>query len=343
MKLIKRFGALLGLGIAALAPLSGAQAETQVLRFSNWQPPAHFITTNMLIPWAKEVEEATEGRVKIELINPLGKPQAHLDLVRNGISDIGMSVYSYTASRFPLIEFAELPFTTEDSGVNSVAFWNTYEKFMQGADEHRGIKVLGAWTSPASVILTTKEHVTSLKDLKGIKLRSPSPLFDTVSKDLGAIPITAPASEAYEMLSRGVIEGMYFQYDQIQNFKLDRLIKTVIAAPGGFGKSAQYLFMNEKKWKALSKADQTAIERVSGRHIAKAFGEKWNQSEQNAIKEFTAQGLKTYHVQGEELEQLKKDLAPIEKNWIKAAQKKNVDGSAALEYYYAQIKALSNQ
>lgn len=344
MKLIKRLGATLGLGLAAaITPISSAQAADTVLRFSNWQTPSHFITTDMLIPWAQEVEKATEGRVKIEFTNPLGKPQAHLDLVRNGITDLGMSVHSYTASRFPLVEFAELPFTTEDSGINSIAYWNTYEKFMLDANEHRGVKLLGAWTSPASVILMTTDNIQSLNDLKGLKLRSPSPQFDTISKQLGAIPITAPASEAYEMLSRGVIEGMYFQYDQIHNFKLERLIKSVIAAPGGFGKTSQYLFMNERKWNNLNEEDQKAILSVSEQHIAKSFGEKWNQSEQAAIKNLTDAGLKTYHVEGAELDKLKADLAFIESDWIKAADKKKIDGQAALDFYRAQIEALSKE
>lgn len=341
MKLIKRLSLGLSLSVAVLAPLGSAQAETQVLRFSNWQSPTHFITTDMLKPWAEEVKEATDGRVEIEFTNPLGKPQAHLDLVRNGISDLGMSVHSYTASRFPLVEFAELPFTTEDSGVNSAAYWDTYQKFMLDADEHRGVKLLGAWTSPASVILTSKENITSLKDLDGMKLRSPSPLFDSVSKELGATPISAPAPEAYEMLSRGVIDGMYFQYDQIENFKLERLIKSVISAPGGFGKTSQYLFMNEKKWDALSDEDKAAILSVSEKHIAQSFGEKWNQSEQDAIKKFTANGLPTYYIEGEELKDLKDKLAFIETDWLETASRKKVDGKTVLDFYRAQIEELS--
>ena len=340
MKLVKKLSACIGFGLCVGLMGTSQAADPQVLRFSNWQPPAHFITTDMLYPWAEEVNQATEGRVKIEFTNPLGKPQAHLDLVRNGITDLGMSVHSYTASRFPLIEFAELPFTTEDSGVNSQAYWDTYQKYMADANEHRGVKLLGAWTSPASVILLTKENINSLDDLKGTKLRSPSPLFDAVSKQLGATPINAPAPEAYEMLSRGVIDGMYFQYDQIENFKLDRLIKSVVAAPGGLGKTSQYLFMNENKWNALSPEDQQAVLSVSEKHMAKTFGEKWNQSEQDAIKKHTDNGLVTYHIQGAELDKLHQDLAFLEQDWLKKAQDKGIDGQAALDYYRSQIQTL---
>lgn len=343
MKLIKRLGACLGLGLAAaITPLS-AQAEDTVLRFSNWLPPAHYIVKEMLEPWAAKVNEVTEGRVKVEFINPLGKPQAHLDLVRNGVADMGMSVHSYTATRFPLIEFAELPFTIEDGGINSVAYWRTYEKFMMEADEHRGVKLMGVWTSPATVIFTNKDEIKNVDDLKGLKLRSPSPLFDSIGKAMGIVTVNAPASESYEMLSRGVIDGLYFQYDQIENFKLDKLIKSAVAVPGGFGKSSQYMFMNERKWKSISEADRAAIEQVSGEYVARDFGTKWQQAEINATKNLTDAGLKTYHVEGAELDKLKADLAFIESDWIKAADKKKIDGQAALDFYRAQIEALSKE
>jgi TRAP-type C4-dicarboxylate transport system substrate-binding protein len=322
---------------------STVQAETQVLRFSNWLPPAHYIVTEMLEPWAEKVSEVTEGRVKIEFINPLGKPQAHLDLVRNGIADMGMSVHSYTASRFPMIEFAEMPFTTDNGEINSVAYWNTYSQFMLGANEHRGVKLMGLWTSPATVIFTTKPEVNNVSDLSGLKLRSPSPLFDAIGKAMGVVTLNAPASESYEMLSRGVIDGLFFQYDQIENFKLDKLIKSAVAVPGGLGKSSQFMFMNERKWQSLSEADRAAIEQISGEYIARDFGGKWQASEDAAIKTLTDAGLKTYTVEGEQLAQLRSELSFIETDWIAAAEKKGIDGKAVLEFYRAQIETLSNQ
>lgn len=340
MQLFKRMAGLVLLASAPLIASGPVQAETQLIRFSNPLPPAHFIVKEMFVPWAEQVEEVTDGRVKIEFINPLGKPQAHHDLVRNGVADMGFSVHGYTASRFPLIEFAELPFTTDDGGINSVAYWRTYDKFMKEAGEHRGVKLLGLWTSPPSVIFTDKEEITGLDDLQGLKLRSPSPLFDSISDTLNIVTVNAPAPESYEMLSRGVIDGMYFQNDQIENFKLDQFIKSSLSAPGGLGKSSQYLFMNERVWNSIGEDDRAAIEAISGEAVARTFGGKWQASENKAIEQLKEAGLNNYVVEGEELETLKNRLAYIEENWIEAADKKGVDGKAALEYYRAQIQEL---
>lgn len=344
MRTFKPLMAAIGMaGLMCASTVVAADKAQTTLRFSNWLPPAHEIVTQMLQPWAKEVERVTEGRVRVQFINALGKPQAHLDLVRNGVADLGMSVHTYTARRFPLTGFAELPFTTDDGGVNSVAYWRTYQKYMMSANEHRGVKLLGLWTSPATSIFTVKAPVERIGDLKGAKLRSPSPLFDSIGRALSVVTVNAPASESYEMLSRGVIDGLYFQYDQILGWKLDKLIRMAVKVPGGFGKSSQYLIMNERKWRSLSAEDQRAIDQVSGETIARRFGEQWQANEQAAIERLSERGLKTLSIEGEALEDVKQKLAFVEKDWLEDARKQGIDGKAALDYFREQIRQLSGQ
>ncbi len=113
--------------ITALGSLAlAAQAQT-VWRFSNWLPPTHHVVTEMIQPWAADVEKATEGRVKIQVLPALGAPPAHFDLVKNGVADIAFSVHAYTPNRFKFTEMGERPFTTAHAVVNSLAYWRTYQ------------------------------------------------------------------------------------------------------------------------------------------------------------------------------------------------------------------------
>ncbi len=101
------------------------------------------------------------------------------------------------------------------------------------------------------------------------------------------------------------------------------------------------MFMNERKWKSLSEQDRAAIEKISGEWIANDFGTKWQVAEQQAIEKHTAADLKTLRIEGEAATQLQERLAFVEENWIKVADKKGVDGKAALAYFREQIKELS--
>ncbi len=51
--------------VSAAAP-HDAHAQT-VLRFSNWIPPTHPISREVIGAWAKQVEEATQGSVKVQV------------------------------------------------------------------------------------------------------------------------------------------------------------------------------------------------------------------------------------------------------------------------------------
>lgn len=331
-------------GLLAAATVLGtggaAMAETVTLRFSRWLPPKHEIMTEMIEPWAKQVAEVTEGRVKVQFINALGKPQAHYDLVATGAADLAMSVHSYNPSRFVLTQMGELPLYSEKGEDTSVALWRTYAKFFQSANEHEGVKLLGMWATPASYIFTTKDQLAGMDALKGLKLRSPSPMFDETAKLIGAVPVNAPASEGYEMLSRGIIDGMFFQHDQIAAFKLDKLMKSAVVNSGGFGHTTQYMIMNQAKWEKIAEADRVAIDKVSGEVIARNFSRIWDESEARAIAAMTAAGLKTHRPAGKEDETLRAQLASIKEGWIKEARQRNVDVDGALAFYAEQLNAL---
>ena len=188
--MIKQVSKWVGVAAVALAASTSVQAQNVTLRFSNWLPPTHPMVTEMLNPWAKDVEQATEGRVKIQVLPPLGTPASHYDLVRNGVADMTIGVHSYTPERFKLTEMVELPMTAENAQVNSLAYWRTYQKYFMGKNEHAGTKLLGAWV-PGSYQLWTAAKVDSLDKLDGTKIRIPGVLVERIAKLLGLVSISS--------------------------------------------------------------------------------------------------------------------------------------------------------
>lgn len=125
--------------LLALAFAAGANAQEVTLRLSNWLPPSHPVVKDIMVPWAEQVKEATEGRVAVQILDaPLGPPPAHFDLVASGAADLGFSAHSYTPGRFALTEIAELPFLTPSSEANSVALWNVWSQMLADKGEHGG-------------------------------------------------------------------------------------------------------------------------------------------------------------------------------------------------------------
>jgi TRAP-type transport system periplasmic protein len=121
MKAIRLFAALAA--ASALVPgASNASAQT-VLTMSSWVPPTHSLTRDVLRVSAKQVEQATNGRVKFEMLpkHPSAAPGT-FDAVRDDLVDVSFVTASYTPARHPLPLMAELPGGGTTAEVNSVAF-----------------------------------------------------------------------------------------------------------------------------------------------------------------------------------------------------------------------------
>jgi len=87
---------LLGLGPVA------ASAQT-TLTMSSWVGPTHLLTRDVLQVWAANVEKATNGRVKFQMLakHPSAAPGT-FDAVRDGLVDVSYVTASYTPARHPL-------------------------------------------------------------------------------------------------------------------------------------------------------------------------------------------------------------------------------------------------
>jgi TRAP-type C4-dicarboxylate transport system substrate-binding protein len=251
--------ALTAAGIAFAAP---AQAQS-TLTFSSWVPPTHHLTI-WQANWAAEVEKATGGRVKFSsLPKAPAAPPGTFDAVRDGLVDLSYVTASYTPARHILPLMAELPGAGETAEINSVAFSRIHWKYFQKVGEYKGVKLLGVWTHGPGQMFT-KKHIKSLDEFKNQKIRTGGGIAEQVANALGASAFVKPAPESYELLSSGVADGVFFPFESIVSFKLDKLIGQATVFPGGLYSSAFGFFMNEDKWAKIPQQDQAIIDKFSG-------------------------------------------------------------------------------
>jgi TRAP-type C4-dicarboxylate transport system substrate-binding protein len=321
-----------------LAAASQASAAT-VWRFSRWVPPTHPLNKEVFEVWAKKVAEATHGDVKIQFVSALGNPPSHFDLVKNGVADVGMSVNSYTANRFVLSQGLELPFLAPNAMSACIAYWKTYEKYFKKANEYKGVHLLGIWLHGPGQIFTREKKINTLKDLDHLKMRVPGGVVNEIAKRLDTVPVFAPASQAYNVLSKGVADGIFFPTESIYNFKLGPVIKQGLEIPGGLYRLAMYIVVNQAKWDALPEKDRKAIDSVSGMVIAKLAGAMWDKADADGKKGLLKLGTQFHVASPAMMKSLHSKLDSMTAEWFAKAKKKGVDGKAALNYFEAQVKA----
>lgn len=314
-------------------------ADGKQLTLSSWLPPTHPVVTEMIQPWAESIEKATDGRVKIKVLaKALGHPKVHYDIARDGLADISYSVHGYTPGRFNLTKIAELPFTGDSAEAISVAYWKIYDKYLTKANEHKGTQLLGLFTHGPGHIHNSKKDVKSLDDLKGMKVRIGGGVVNDVAKALGTVPLLKPASASYEILSRGVADGIFLPMESILAFKIQDIVKHTTKIPGGLYNTSFFLVMNPDSFKRLSEADQKAVMAASGETFAKLSGKVWDAYDAKATDALTANGNAVIEADEALLTDIKAKTSDLESAWIKSADEKGIDGNQVLEEFRQLIK-----
>ncbi|MFV0492381.1 MAG: TRAP transporter substrate-binding protein [Pseudorhodobacter sp.] len=326
-------GAILGAGMTA----GTAFAEVQ-LALSSWLPPRHPIVVNAIKPWAKQVEEVTEGRVRIRVLaKPLGAPPAHYDMAAEGIADITYGLHSFTTDdRFQRSRIGQFSFIGDDAVSSSRAFWNVYTGQLDAVTEHESVKLLGLFVHGPGLFYNNKKKIATKDDIAGLKIRVPGGYVAEMTKDLGAETLFMSSPEVYEKLSRGVIDGVTFTYEALTAFKLVDDLKYAMTVPGGLYNTTWFLVMNDDKWAGISSEDQAAIEAVSGEAFAELVGQAWNDADKAALEKINAAGIEISQAPDGLLEEIRKTAAGYEKAWSETIAKDGFDGAAALRELRSQ-------
>ena len=330
--------AVLASGVIAAAPPAAAQTT---LTMSSWVSPQHHLTGVVLQGWATEVEKATNGRVKFQMLpkHP-SAPPGTFDAVREGLVDLSYVTASYTPARHIMPLMPELPGAGETSLINSVAYSRIYWKHFHKVGEYKGVKLLGVFTHGPGQMFT-KRTVKTINDVQGLKIRTGGGIAEAVAKALGTSAFVKPAPESYELLKSGVADGVFFPMESIISFKLDTVLEQATLFPGGMYSSAFGFFMNEDKWNKLPKEDQAAIEKLSGEYLARLAGRSWDEADRKGLEVLKKSGVKIVNADAALAAEVKKRSAPIIDDWIQKASAKGVDAAKILAEFRAELKKVA--
>jgi TRAP-type transport system periplasmic protein len=310
------------------------QGEEIKLRYSLIWPPMHPLT-KLAEEWAKDVEKATQGRVKISMFpgNTLTPPMQAYDNTVKGVVDIAASLLAYAPGRLPLSEVLQLPLGYK-SGYQASKLANAYYKKFK-PKEFDDVKVMFLHGAAPGFIMT-KKPVKSTDDVKGLRIKANAENTDIV-KNLGGAPVTMPVSETYDALSRGVIDGCLFPIEALQGFKIGEVVKTVLENYGMSYMTSMYVVMNKAKWNQLSPADQAAIEKINDEYNER-IAKRWVELD-NKAKEFaTSKGVSFLTIPQKEQAETAGKMKPILESYVKMAKSKGLPGEEALKFCQDYLK-----
>ena len=312
-------------------------AEPVTLKFATTIPPSNPIVTEVFEPWAKKVNEASNGELNIQVISgpTLANPGNVWERTVSGVADIGWGIQGAVGLPFPKTTVTSVPFVVDDLTAGSAGLWHLYEKGLI-ADEYRDVKVLALVTTPGSLV-ASKKQVVSLEDMKGLKVRAANKMVADIIGALGGAPISVSAPETYQALQRGVVTASVAGWVLVNNFKFYEVVNYYLEGVP-LGEPSGFVIMNRQAYDKLSPKGKETLDRFSGEPFSRDYG-AWFKMDAGRGRQRVA-SLPNQHIMtltAQEKERWKKALEPVVKDWVA----KTPDGARILETYRAEMKKVS--
>jgi TRAP-type C4-dicarboxylate transport system substrate-binding protein len=326
---------------ATLALAAGGVSAQTVLTLSSWVPPTHTLTETQK-EWCLMLEQKVPGKVKCNVLpRAVSAPPATFDSVRNGLADISFTVHGYTPGRFVTTQMAEIPFLGQSAEATSVAFQRIYQKYPAFAEEHKGVKVLAVFTHGPGIVFNTKRPIVKVEDLAGLKFRVGGGMVNEISKVLGMNVTLKPATESYELLSTGVMDGTLFPAESVEGFKIDKVIKYATTFPGGLYNTSFVFMMNQAKYDSLPPDVKKAVDEMSGEFAARMMGKGWDKVDRRGMAFMQAAGVQFTKADAAFVKAVGDRTTPLIDTWAKAAEAKGLkDPKKVLSEFRAEIAKL---
>jgi TRAP-type C4-dicarboxylate transport system substrate-binding protein len=328
-----------------LLPVSEAAQQKPIeLKMGLMGPPNAYSAKHGFDPWAKMVEEATHGKVKVNAYHAqsLFKVRDTLSAITSGLADITFVPVGYFAGRFDLIQVVSLPFLMPDMTAERASnlVQELYETTPAIQKEFYDMKVLYFNAPDSYIIATKKKPVRNMNDLKGLKLRSAGKWPSKMMKVFQVNPVMLPMPEIYEAASKGIIDGALTSFTIINEMNLHEVLNYWMDAP--MWRAAGAMVMNLERWDSLPPDVRKDFESVIGFNgcgfipsraydpakgevisAAKKGGQKWERIELD---------------QGEYTKWKETIGRPMWQEWVKDMEKKGLPGQEVLDKALSLIK-----
>ena len=331
MNFMNRRGTLLALGLAASGLFGGTAMAQEVvtLRLHQFLPGQATIPAKAIAPWAKKVEAESGGKIKIQMYNAMqlgGTPPQLFDQARDGVVDLTWTVLGYTPGRFPKTEVFELPFITTTGEASSRAIQEYVETY--AADEFKSVKLIAVHTHGPG-LFHTKNPISKLEDLKGMKIRGGSRIINNMLTELGATPVGMPVTAVTEALSKGVLDGTTIPWEVVPAVKVQEIVKnhTTFAGSHGLYNSTFAFSMNRAAYDKLPADLKKVIDNNSGIETSALFGRAMDEGDKVGRGLAEKVGNNIVALDAAETQRWRKTAADVETMWGDEVKAKGIDGA----------------
>ncbi|MDN3522942.1 TRAP transporter substrate-binding protein [Halomonas ramblicola] len=324
-------------GILASAMLGTPALAQTTINVSSWGGPNHGINTIVWPTWKAWIEEATDGRVTLQVTEDLGPPDAQMALVADGVADASWIFHGHMSGRFELTQLPEFPtFEAFSSEVASAAYWRTHQEYLAQAGEHRGLEVMAVGVHGPGQIFT-EERVESLDQLADRRVRVGGGVMADLADALEVSGVALPPTGVYEAASQGVIDGAMLTLEGLRSFRVAEVLPHTLTVDGGFYRGSFAIVMNPMVWDRVSPEDREAIQTVSGERLSRLFGYMMDVSDERGVEFAEELGNTFTQASEEDIAMLREVSDELIDQWAEEVGSGELEPKEALQYFRDQL------
>ena len=304
---------------------SGVQAQTK------WDLPAAYPANNFhtenLTQFAKDIDTATGGKLKITVHAnaSLFKAPEIKRAVQSGQAQIGEILLANFANENPIYALDGVPFLATGYG-DARKLYEASRPAMDKLLAAQGMKMLFAVAWPPQGIFSKRE-VTSVADLRGIKWRAYSPATAKIAELIGAQPVQIQQAELSQAMATGVIESYMSSVSTGYDTKTYESIKNYYDTQAWLPKNA--VLVNLKAFNALDASAQAAVTKAAS--DAQERGWKVSQEKTEEYKRLlTGKGMTIHKPSAKLMADMQQVGSLMLADWQKAS---GAEGAALIAEY----------
>jgi len=332
---MKKFLQKTALASGLMAAGLGVQAQTITLKVHHFLSAQTIQHTTMLGDWCKNIARDSKDRLKCDIFPSMqlgGTPVQLYEQARDGVVDVAWTLQAFTP-KLAKLEVFELPFMMTNAEATSRAAWDYAQKFVQ--DDYKDVKMLAIHVHGPGNIYTKNKAVTTMADLKGLKVRAPTRQVNKMIAMMGATPVAMPVPQVPEALSKGVIDGAVIPYEVAPSLKVNELTNFTAETDRSYNALYTTVFvlpMNKAKYDSLPADLKAVIDKNSGRELSAFLGKTQAGHDVPGKKVFEASAnQKISIIPKAELEKWKKATDSLDDAWVAEMTGKGMDGKGMLQ------------
>ena len=214
----------------------------------------------------KLVNEKGKGKVQIDTRTGLVNVKDQFGAIAKGSVQCGYIIGAYVRGSVPVVPWGTVPgaitwdtiWPLINGGIRDVV----YEEF-----EKRGVKVIFWIPHDGNVCLVSRDkQVKKVGDVEGMRFRDPGALMTKTLELLGAGKVSIPGNEAYEAISKGIVDAAWSSFGAQYSYKVYQVAMNITTFKELMGHYSHYYLMNLELYNSLP-ADVQKLLMECGREV----------------------------------------------------------------------------